>query len=76
MASNQSTLGSRLRASDIRVGGRYSTRTASGLVIARVVKALPLDKKQRNQTFECIDVNTGEYLPRPKRAADLDPICT
>ncbi len=76
MASNQSTLGSTLRARDIRINGRYMTRVASGVVIARVVKALPLDKKQHNKTFECIDAHTGEYLPRPKRAADLDPICT
>lgn len=74
MASNQSTLGSRLRASDIRINGRYMTRVASGVVIVRVVKALPLDKRQRNRTFECINAITGEYLPRPKRAADLDPI--
>lgn len=41
MASNQSTLGSSLRARDIRIDGRYMTRVASGVVIARVVKALP-----------------------------------
>lgn len=74
MASNTSTLGSKLRAKDIRLNDRYATRTEEGLVIARVVKALPLDKKQRNKTFECINDVTGEYLPRPKRAADLDPI--
>jgi len=46
MASNTSTLGSGLRAKDIRLNDRYATRTEEGLVVARVVKALPLDKKQ------------------------------
>ena len=74
MATNVNLLGSSLRASEVRIGRRYRTRVESGPIEARVVERAPEQKSQRNALFLCVDAITNEPLPRPKRAADLDPI--
>lgn len=74
MATNVSLLGSGLRASEVTIGRCYMTRVESGPIEAVVVGWAPKQKIQRNALFLCMDAATGHPLPKPKRAADLDPI--
>lgn len=74
MATNVSLLGSGLRANEVTIGRRYRTRIERGPIEALVVGVAPKQKRQRNALFLCVDATTREPLPRPKRAADLDPI--
>jgi hypothetical protein len=74
MATNVNLLGSQLRGHEVTIGRCYMTRIESGPVKARVLSVAPEQSSQRNRLFLCVDAATGQPLPKPKRAADLDPI--
>lgn len=75
MSTNPRTSGT-IKASEVWIGGLYRTMVESGEVTVRVTRELPRSPTARNRTFETLDVATGQLLPRPKRAEDLDPLVT
>lgn len=73
MSTNPRGRGS-LKAKEVCIGGLYRTMVESGQVLVRVWRELPRNPISRNVLFDTIDVNTGQLLPKPKRAEDLDPL--
>lgn len=62
---------STLHADQIQIDGIYRTDISTGEVTVRVVKRHEPTDKSRNALFECVNLATGEPLPRFKRAGDL-----
>jgi hypothetical protein len=63
-----------LRACEVRIGAVYDTEIAEGIVRARVTDRVPSDHRSRNERFHLVREDTGECLPRFKRATDLRPV--